>query len=281
MVKRKGCLCPTKCKVPNLQLVSSHGESLQTKRHQSAGSFDVSMESKTKTKQTFLLEEIMTNKSLESQDWMNLLICFYWLNNIFFSLYLIGLGCYFWFCIHMTVRVWFFLSYPFSQWICWLFQIWKIQIILSEGKQGWYFLPPDFFCCHVGYACLCWNREHCMFYQWWSCSCGFVKRHVMGLNLKLSSFYCLLRQKVIFKFPSMCHSHVFSILCNIIHLPPSSNLRTGKPTSSKSKAYIKNNEHWFCGVPEQFLHWGVCAGLFLSICFRCLTFIVDIPAINP
>lgn len=49
MVKRKGYLCATKYEVPNLQLMSSHGESLQTKGRQSAESFDVLMGSKNKT----------------------------------------------------------------------------------------------------------------------------------------------------------------------------------------------------------------------------------------
>jgi len=75
------------------------------------------------------------------------------------------------------------------------------------------------------------------------------KKAVMSVNLKLSSFYCLVRQKVIFN-SAPCVIHMFSILCSTTHLPPSPNLRTGKPTSNTWKTYFKSNEHCFCSILE-------------------------------
>jgi len=178
VVNTEGYLCAIKCKVPTFYLSSSHAGSSQTKGHQSVASFDVSMERKTKRKWTFLLEESITNQSLESQGWMNLLIYLYCINSKIISHVLdcIGLMFLILYAHDYEREFQFFLFHSFSQWIHWPFQIWKIQIILSEGKSGWHFWLPDFLCCRVGYACLCWSGECYTLYQWWSCCCGFAKR---------------------------------------------------------------------------------------------------------
>lgn len=146
----------------------------------------------------------------------------------------------------------FFLSHPFSQWIYWFPQIWKIQIIQLEGESGWHFLLPDFFCCHVGYACLRWNGECCELYQWWHYCYGFVSNTVMRMHLKLASFYCFVRQKVIFKsvpcVSYMCSA--FSAVPSIWHLHPA--LRTGSPTVANGNHTLKIMNTCFSAFQSNF-----------------------------
>lgn len=108
------------------------------------------------------------------------------------------------------------------------------------------------------------------------------KETVMWVNLKLSSFYCLVRQKVIFNsVPCVIHMcSALSAASSICHLYPTWGL--GSPSLANGKHTLKIMSAGFAAFQSNFFHWGICAGLFISVefCFCCLTFIIDIPAIN-
>lgn len=109
------------------------------------------------------------------------------------------------------------------------------------------------------------------------------KKTVMWVNLKLSSFYCLVRQKVIFNsVPCVSHMNsAFSAAPSICHLHPTWGL--GSPPLANGKHTLKIMSTGFAEFQSNFFfHWCISGGLFISIEFPfcCLTFIIDTPAIN-